>query len=477
LISPGAADRALGEAKEISSMRSRKVNGVACVLWLCLAAPLFCQVHAQAVNANSLPPTQAFEPPKVSRLFDTWGGVQTGLSDHGVNLQIDAVTEFAGNVSGGVKQGSTFANQIGVQADVNWERLAGVSGFSTHVVVVSRSGSSDSALFGDRFSPVQEVYGSGGNVVLHLVSAYAQETLLDGHLDFAAGRMNVENDFASSVLYCNFINNGLCGDPKALPGGDRGHSAFPDAVWAARVQSLPTADTYVRTGLYQVNQGLYSDANFRTGFKLDDSQTSGAYLPLELGWAPTLGPDKLPGHYKLGFAYDTSSGYMDFGDELAAARVPGFTARSRSGNTQVWALADQMLLRTGPDDVDGLVALAGFIHNDPNNSVYAEQYFAGSVVRGFWRARPQDAIGLLFMYDAVSGRLGSVQDLELSQGLPLSNGATGVQRREMILEANYDIQVFRGVNVEPDFQYVLRPNAQSNIKDAAVFGVRAHVQF
>jgi len=37
--------------------------------------------------------------------------------------------------------------------------------------------------------------------------------------------------------------------------------------------------------------------------------------------------------------------------------------------------------------------------------------------------------------------------------------------------------VFRGVRFQPDFQYVFRPNAQSNIKDAAVFGFRASVQF
>jgi porin len=81
------------------------------------------------------------------------------------------------------------------------------------------------------------------------------------------------------------------------------------------------------------------------------------------------------------------------------------------------------------------------------------------------------------MYDTVSGRLGAIQDLELSQGLPLGNDATGVQRREMIIETNYDIQVVRGINVEPDFQYVFRPNAQASIKDAAVFGVKAHVEF
>ena len=81
---------------------------------------------------------------------------------------------------------------------------------------------------------MQEIYGAGGNVAVHLVSAYAQWTASERVLDIAVGRINVENDFASSPLYCNYMNNALCGDPKALPGGDIGHSAYPDAVWAAR---------------------------------------------------------------------------------------------------------------------------------------------------------------------------------------------------------------------------------------------------
>ncbi len=458
-------------------MQPVSARGAGLALMAIILAGAAPRAGAQAPPPGALAPTQAFDPPTVDRLFGTWGGVQTNLERQGINLQIDAVTEFAGNVSGGTRQGATFANQVGVQTDVNWERLAGITGLSTHVIIVSRSGSSDSALFGDNFSPVQEVYGSGGNVVLHLVSAYAQETFAGGTWDLAAGRMNVENDFASSPLYCNFVNNGLCGDPKALPGGDRGHSAFPDAAWAARLQYLPTPATYIRSGIYQVNQGLYSDANFRTGFKFDDSQTTGVYLPIEFGWTPSLGPNKLIGHYKLGFGYDDSSGYKDFGNSLATSGDPGYAAHSRSGNTQVWALADQMLIRTGSGDGAGLLALAGFIHNDPNNSVYAEQYFAGAVARGFWKARPKDAVGLLFTYETASGRLANVQDEQALLGLPLANSATGVQRREMILEANYDIQVFRGVNVEPDFQYVVHPNAQSNIANAAVFGVKAHVEF
>lgn len=59
----------------------------------------------------------------------------------------------------------------------------------------------------------------------------------------------------------------------------------------------------------------------------------------------------------------------------------------------------------------------------------------------------------------------------------MSNNATGVQSHEMILEVHYNIHVFRGVRLQPDFQYVLRPNAQVSIRDAAVFGFRASVEF
>ncbi len=403
--------------------------------------------------------------------------MQTSLLAHGVNLQVNAVTELAGNVTGGTRQGATFANQVGVDLDINWERLAGLTGFSTHGILVNRSGSSDSTLFGDHLLPVQEIYGSGGEVGVHFVSLYGQETLLNGRVDLAAGRMNVENDFASSALYCSYMNNDLCGDPKALPGGDIGHSAFPDAVWAARLKLKPTAQTVFKIGVYEVNQGLYTDKYYRTGLEFDTSQDSGVYVPVEVAWEPTFGADKLPGHYKLGIGYDTSPGHQDFGNVLAADGVTGFTARVRSGATQVWVLADQMLVRNGKGDANGLVVLGGFVHNDSNDTAYARPYFGGLIDAGFWAMRPKDSVAFLMTYVEISGRLGEVETVEENLGLPISNSATGIQTHEAVLEANYKAVIYRGVSLQPDFQYLFRPNAQANIKDAAVFGARANVEF
>jgi porin len=444
--------------------------------------------QAQAINSGvgigpslqvAQPSAETNVAPTVEHLFGDVGGVRTKLEDHSIYLLLDATTEFASNVSGGVKRGATFANQVGFEADMDWQRLAGITGLSTHVIMVNRSGSNDSRLFGDNFLPVQEIYGSGGNVAVHLVSAYAQEVLYGGKLDLTVGRMNVENDFASSPLYCNFMNNALCGDPKALPGGDIGHSAYPDSVWAARVRVHPIKEIYVETGIYEVNHGLYSDANFRSGLKFDGSQDSGVYVPVELAYEPLVGSAKLPGHYKIGFGYDSSSTYKAFSLALIATsdRMSGAPISMHTGNTQSWVLFDQMLLRQGPGDQDGIIALGGLVHNDPANSVYAEQYFAGVLDRGFWRGRPQDAVGMLFTYNTLSAVLSKVQSREAALGIPLSNAATGPQTHEMVLELNYDIHVTRGVNIQPEFQYVFRPNAQSNIHDAAVFGFKGHVEF
>jgi hypothetical protein len=176
------------------------------------------------------------------------------------------------------------------------------------------------------------------------------------------------------------------------------------------------------------------------------------------------------------FGYDTSR-FPSFSSVLPPSA--GVPATSGIGNAQFWLLLDQMLVRNGSlgGDQDGLYALGGYVHNNPANSTYATQYFAALVDRDFWHARPEDTIGLLFTYIGMSGTLAAVQAEQLALGLPLSNQATAPQGHEMILEADYSIHVFRGVHFRPDFQYVIHPNAQSNIKNAVVLGFKFNVSF
>ena len=158
--------------------RIRAAGAAGCLAALLAAAcgPAAAQAGGGDANpsqqvAHPGAPTQALAgvAPKVEHMLPDWGGWRHTLEDKGIFLLLDATSEFAGNVSGGVRRGATFANQVGLEFDIDWQRLAGVTGFSTHAIVVNRSGNSTSHLFGDNLLPVQEIYGAGGDVAVHLV--------------------------------------------------------------------------------------------------------------------------------------------------------------------------------------------------------------------------------------------------------------------------------------------------------------------
>ncbi|HEX3575187.1 MAG TPA: carbohydrate porin [Rhodopila sp.] len=425
-----------------------------------------------AGQSEALVPPPAPVPTSGDHLFGDWGGLRTELHDIGIDVALDWVSEVAGNVSGGVKQGTTYAGQVALGVDVDWEKLAGVRGFSTHFGLVNREGASDSENFGDNLLAVQEVYGGGGGVLVHMVYSYAEQSLLNGRIDIKLGLMPVLNDFNASPLFCNFMSGTVCGNPKELDGGDAGMSIYPNGVWGTRIRVRPTAQTYIQAGVYQVSQGL-GGPDDRAGFDLDGSQNSGVEVPVEVAYEPLIGPQAMPGHYKLGFAYDSSSNAAYF--DSAGALLSGI--RGTGNKTNYWVAADQMIHRNGPGAADGIILLAGYVHADPALSPYTDQVYVGALDRDFWPSRPLDTIGVLFDYQHVSDQLATEQMLDAEYGLPLANGATGIQTNEAVLEVNYDFHVLPGLSVEPDFQYVIRPNAQSNIGNAAVFGFKSHISF
>ncbi len=433
---------------------------------------------ALPLNVTAVPPLPAPEA-----LLPNLFGLDR-LRAAGVALLLDNTNEFAGIISGPQK-GATNSGQYGFETDIDWQKLAGLTGFSTHTVVVGRYGIPASRIFGDNLNPSQEIYGGGGNVAVHLVYAYGEETLAGGRFDITAGRIPFLNDFSSSPLYCNFMNNSFCGNPKASS-DNPAHSSYPDGNWATRVRVRPTKSTYIQTGIFFSEENIYSAGNgFRSGFRFSSAQINGEAFPVELGYEPLVGPDKLPGHYKLGFAYDNvnhSDGYFDI--DGSALGETGLPPRQRKGTTAAWVLFDQMLLRNGPGDTNGLIVFGGYYHNDPSTSTRNDQYEIALLDQGFWKARPKDLVGVAFNYLQVSNALTRTEELQQELGLPITgNGAQfyddstpGIQSHTMDIEANYQIHVMRGVTFAPDFQYFIRPNAQTNLHNAALLGFKTHIE-
>ena len=395
------------------------------------------------------------------------------LSRYGAAVLLDNVNEFDGIISG-PHQESGNSGQYALEYDQDWYKLAGIPGLETHAIAVGRYGINVGPNFGDTLDQTQEIYGAGGNVVVHLVFFYAEETLAHGRVNVAAGRFPMENDFDSNPLNCNFMNNSLCGNPKGIT-DNAANASYPDAQWAIRARVRPIPSLYIQTGIFFTEDNTYSKTDgYRSGFHLNGAHIDGEAFPIEAGYSPTIGPDQMPGHYKVGFMFENTA--------HTSWDLPTNPPEVRKGGTQAWVSVDQMLRRQGPGATDGIIVIGNYNHNDPRYSVRADQFNIAAIDRDFWKARPVDTIGVLFNYQTISSRLSRIQSEEIEFGLPVSGpfgtfpGAQGVMNHVFNVELNYQIHVFRGVTFAPDFQYFIRPNGQANLPDAALIGFKSHIQ-
>jgi porin len=264
----------------------------------------------------------------------------------------------------------------------------------------------------------------------------------------------------------------VCPSPRSLS-LESGFTIFPSSNWGSRIRLQPVTAAYVQLGVYQRRP----EGGGRAGLDWSTSDTTGAILPMELGFEPNFGQQHLIGHYKLGAIYDTSD-HADLGD---GQLVP--TTRSRHGDPSLYILLDQMIMRTGPNGTDGVILLAGYTHADAHVAQVEQLAFAGVLASGIIPARPADSIGFQFTWLKVSNALISTQELQADFGEPLSPGLStlatppGIQGHEANLEARYDIHLASGIHLMPDIQYVIHPDATSRYHNATILGLRTTLEF
>ncbi|GGC20053.1 carbohydrate porin [Asaia siamensis] len=414
------------------------------------------------------------------------GKMLTGLPalrEKGVAFHVQNTNEMQAMLNDPAPSHEKGVGNVGIVtygSDIDWERLAGLSGVSTHIVLASGYGTPTSRKFGDHLTPSQATYGGVGNVVIHLVSAYIERSMFYDHLNAAVGRMTFLSDFSANPLYCNFMNAAFCGNPRAAS-DNTAHAAFPTATWGARFRVQISEALQLQSGVYFTQAASqYALSQMRSGFKFNGATIDGEAIPLELAWEPHMGRGgTLPGHYKLGAVYDTaphSSLFEDHDGEVLG--LTGAPARVVNGSWSAWVLADQQLLHfagRGPDA--GLTILASAYWNNPRTALRAAQYSVGFMVRGLIRQRPQDMIAINLAYTRIAHHVTHAQRLRAALQKPGDGSPFPVQREALIIEALYQIHLIRGITVAPDLQYYIHPNAQHDLRNQWMLGVKTQIEF
>ncbi|BAK83776.1 carbohydrate porin [Komagataeibacter medellinensis] len=408
--------------------------------------------------------------------FGDWAGLQPFLIKHGVHIEADVHEELAGNFRGGAKQGVTDAGQVGVEIDIDWNKLAGApKNFWTHTMIVNGHGRNASTDYiHDSLAGVQQIYGARGNVVAHLVYMYAEQSLFHNRLDISAGWIPVGSFFAASPLFCDFMNVSICGNPapgKYVPGG----RDWPSGNLGVVMRVMPTVDTYIMASMFAVSPHSYNGGI--SGWSWAQSGLGKFSTPVEIGWLPEFGRNHLAGHYKAGYGYDNSQ-YNDLFSDINgnSAVLTGRPFRKQSGVSTAWFQADQMIMRNGAGPTNGLILLAGYMYTSGKVSAMKDHTWAGLVETGARWGRPLDTVGAMFHYYEMSRASILQQESSVLAGTPFLNNqwgrVWGIQTHENVYEVFYNIHTARGMSFQPDFQYINRPGGTTTYHDAAVMGLQ-----
>jgi len=183
----------------------RKIAAASCAVSLCSASSVLAMELTKTPNqeqtSQSSPNLQSSPSSgQQSFVFGDWGDPRTWLSNQGIDLGLGYLSENAWDIAGGKSRGGTYAGQENLSLDLNWEKIANLNGFSTHVDFVSRQGSNVSSKYvGDVLFQAQEIYGSAAveRAYIHLAYFYLEQQLFNGNVDLKAGRIPVRNDFGT----------------------------------------------------------------------------------------------------------------------------------------------------------------------------------------------------------------------------------------------------------------------------------------
>ena len=381
-----------------------------------------------------------------------WGGLRSRAKDAGLTVEGNYQTDLLANPIGGEQQGFAYDGLMEISLDFDLEKIARLEGTSFIIAGYWASGEDLSDTKIGNLIDVSQVFD--GRTV-RLGQMYLEQELFGEVLDLAVGRLTTGDDFATSDLYESYVSSGINGNPFAL---DENLPSFTEdsvAQWGVRAIVQPTEQIRLAAGVYNADPDVAKDGKHGVDFVLNPDD--GVLVMAEAGyqWNGAEDDSGLPGSATFGGYYDSS----DF-DSVADDDSDDDSSDQRDGNYGFYLLLDQMAYREGGAGSDqGLTPWVAFTFA-PVERVNTIPFSAsgGLVYQGLIPGRDDDLTAVAVYYGKFSDKL---ED----------------QNAETVVEVNHRLQLTPWLYATPDFQYVIRPNGQSDIDDAAVFGGEISIDF
>jgi len=441
-----------------------------------------CGTGYAAEQAKETAPTSIWER---DTLTGDWGGLRTALKDKGTDITLDYVGESLNVVSGGLKRRGSYEGRIEFSIDSDLDKAIGWPGAKAHVTVFNiHDGGNNAAEYAGSLADPSNIDGLS---TTRLFTAWLEQSLWNDRFSIRAGQLAADDEFFTSPTAGNLIN-GTFGWAGLLSANmTNGGPAYPVATPGIQLKIQPTDNFSVLAAAFNGDPaGRHCD---------DDPQKCnrhGTKFPLNGGtlWMGELqygvnqseGAEGLPGLYKLGAWYSDNR----FADQRYGLNTSGATVSvsdpdlngplNHKGNWGLYGVADQTIWQRDARSLS--VFLRGGFSPSSRNliSYYAD---GGIGLKGLFAGRPDDQLTLGVAYAKIS-RDTVTADQDAAQHTP----SYAVRSSEIVYELNYTAQITPWWTLQPDLQYIVRPNGGQNPDDptrslnhAFVVGLRTTIAF
>jgi hypothetical protein len=226
--------------------------------------------------------------------------------------------------------------------------------------------------------------------------------------------------------YANF------GGSQFLNGGliNNGTIPFPEPGLAAIVFGEPFERVYAAAALTNVTDDLGIVEAFDVTPEWMVLAEAGVVNPFDSG--------ELPGAYSVGFWR--------------------LSLRNGPSSWGVYLGMDQMLIREGPDDLQGLGMFARYGYGSDSPTLIRDFFSIGTQYRGLFPTRDRDVVGLGW-----------------AQAFPTPDPIY-TESYEGVIEAYYRAVVTPWFSISPMIQYIVNPGA-AQVDDAVIVGLRTQFVF
>jgi len=398
-----------------------------------------------------------------------WDKLQKQLDNRGIQLGVRYDGGIFGDLSGGLRQGTTYAGNLNLQVILDAQRLFDWPGVTVFLYGLGIHGGLPSSFVGD----AQGVNSIASPAKWTLEEAWIQQNLFGNMFSVLAGRYDLNSEFYRLQSAGLFINSSYGIGPEFSQSGREGPSIFPNTSVGARFATKPIRGIVLRAA---VLDGVPVDRS--NGTQAIFARNGGVLVVVESVYLRRPSASEITPRtrqFRIGRnSVGTYAGKVALGtwyysgtfDDLAKVR-PEDQAVQHHGSRGFYMLADQTVYQDA-DYPERRVTLFGqFGIGDPRVNRFGYYTGGGMTVSALIAGRKEDEIGF-----AIAGAHNSTQYMEAqrNQGRP-------VQRSEVDFELTYLAQFSSHLAVQPDLQFVRNPGTDPRIKNAVAFILRFELSF